>query len=400
MLQLPACITVTSLCYSDQPVLHLPMCVTVTSLSYNYLRYQPVLQLPVYVTVTSLCYWCPWMGSNPSTCGEGWLQLLTAWWPAESMPPTCALSTPPRPSPTTTPSSRSVPVYPTKTFPNHYTIVTVSTCLPHQDLPQPLHNSTPPRPSPTTTPSSRSVPVYPTKTFPNHYTILPHQDLPQPLHHRHGQCLSTPPRPSPTTTPSSRSVPVYPTKTFPNHYTIVTVSACLPHQDLPQPLHHRHGQCLSTPPRPSPTTTPSSRSVPVYRTKTFPNHYTIVTVSTCLPHQHLPQPLHHRHGQYLSTPPTPSPTTTPLSRSVPVRYYTIVTVSTCLPHQDLPQPLHHCHGQYLSTPPRPSPTTTPLSRSVPVYPTKTFPNHYTIVTVSTCSPLHHSHSQYLSTTTP
>ena len=54
----------------------------------------------------------------------------------------------------------------------------------------------------------------------------------------------------------------------------------------------------------------------VYPTVTFPNHYTIVTVSTCLPHQHLPQPLHHHHGQYLSTTPTPSTTTTPSSRSV------------------------------------------------------------------------------------
>ena len=35
----------------------------------------------------------------------------------------------------------------------------------------------------------------------------------------------------------------------------------------------------------------------VYPTVTFPNHYTIVTVSTCLPHQHLPQPLHHHHGR-------------------------------------------------------------------------------------------------------
>ena len=57
----------------------------------------------------------------------------------------------------------------------------------------------------------------------------------------------------------------------------------------------------------------------VYPTVTFPNHYTIVTVSTCLPHQHLPQPLHHRHGQYLSTTPTPSTTATPSSRSVAYR---------------------------------------------------------------------------------
>ena len=54
----------------------------------------------------------------------------------------------------------------------------------------------------------------------------------------------------------------------------------------------------------------------VYPTVTFPNHYTIVTVSTYLPHQHLPQPLHHHHGQYLSNTPTPSTTTTPSSRSV------------------------------------------------------------------------------------
>ena len=87
---------------------------------------------------------------------------------------------------------------------------------------------------------------------------------------------------------------VYPTKTFPNHYTIVTVSTYLPYQHLPQPLHHCHSQYLSTPLKPSPTTTLSSRSVPIYPTNTFPNHYTIVTVSTC-------PPLHHSHSQYLST---------------------------------------------------------------------------------------------------
>ena len=68
VLQLPACVTscqpvlelpVTSLCYSDKPVLQLPQlpaCVIVASLCYSY---QPVLQLPqlpVCVTVTSLCY--------------------------------------------------------------------------------------------------------------------------------------------------------------------------------------------------------------------------------------------------------------------------------------------------------------------------------------------------------
>ena len=138
--QLPACVTVTSLCYSYQCVLQLPAWVTITwgtSLYYSYHSYQPVLQLPAYVTVTSLCYWCLWMGSNPSTCSEGWPQLLTTWWPAESMPPTCALSTPPKPSPTTTPLSRSVPVH-------HYTMVTVSTCSPlHHSHSQYQYTTTP-----------------------------------------------------------------------------------------------------------------------------------------------------------------------------------------------------------------------------------------------------------------
>ena len=258
MLQLPVYVTVTSLCYSYQSMLQLPVYVTVTSLCYSY---QPVLLVSLD-------------GFKPQYLQRGMTPVIDRL-------VTCGVHAP---------YMRSV--YPTKTFPNHYTIVTVSTC--------------------------------------------------PPLHHSHSQYLSTPPKPSPTTTPWSRSVPVYPTNTFPNHYTIVTVSTCLPHQHLPQPLHHRHGQYLSTPPTPSTTTTPSSWSVPVYPTKTFPNRYTIISVSTCLPHQYLPQPLHHRHGQYLSTPPTPSTTTTPSSRSVPVHHYTIVTVSTC-------PPLHHSPCQYLST---------------------------------------------------
>ena len=63
--QWPACVTVTSLCYSYQPVFHLPACVIVTHLCYQLpacvtvTSYQPVLQWPACVTVTtviSLCY--------------------------------------------------------------------------------------------------------------------------------------------------------------------------------------------------------------------------------------------------------------------------------------------------------------------------------------------------------
>ena len=100
-------------------------------------------------------------------------------------------------------------------------------------------------------------------------------------------------------------------------------AACLSHTHLPQPLHHRHGEYPS-----------------VYPTNRFTNHNTIGMVSTvCLPDKHVPQPLHHRHGDYPSVYP---------ANTFP-NHCTIATVSTvCLPDPHIPQPLHHHHGEYPS----------------------------------------------------
>ena len=111
------------------------MCVTVTSLSYNYMRYQPILQLPqlpACVAVTSLCYsYQPVLlvsldGFKPQYLQRGMTPVIDRL-------VTCGVHAP---------YMRSV--YPTKTFPNHYTIVTVSTCSPlHHSHCQYLFTTTP-----------------------------------------------------------------------------------------------------------------------------------------------------------------------------------------------------------------------------------------------------------------